>query len=89
MKALGALVATSAALFCPLETLKFSGGPANRLKAEIIPFINALNANETLQELDITAHQTGDDLAAALARMLQTNKGLRTLHIGMLLISPL
>jgi hypothetical protein len=47
------------------------------LKNELLGFFSsgALDQNTTLQELDVTGHSAGDDLAIALARVLQSNKG--------------
>lgn len=68
---------------CPLESLFIASDPKDsktQLKRDdLLPFIFNLLTNETLTELDVSHHLIGDNLAIALAKVLQTNVTLQTL----------
>lgn len=52
-----------------------------KLKSEINNVINALGSNQSLQTLDITGNQMGDVGARLLAKALQINTRLKTIHL--------
>lgn len=79
---------------CPIQTLLMSGDPKDakgQLKKDILDFVFSLMTNEWLLELDISFHGVGNELANALAKVLQVfcftylsdskvNKTLKTLY---------
>eukprot|EP00033_Pygsuia_biforma_P002509 GCRY01002779.1.p1 GENE.GCRY01002779.1~~GCRY01002779.1.p1 ORF type:complete len:684 (-),score=146.40 GCRY01002779.1:1669-3696(-) len=46
------------------------------LKQDLLPFVDVIGNNETVQFLDISGHQCGDKLATALSKTLQVNRTL-------------
>ncbi|XP_046842797.1 F-actin-uncapping protein LRRC16A-like [Xenia sp. Carnegie-2017] len=73
MEALTYLVENSAIEFLSLSESK--------LKHDIAYLFNSLGTNEYLIELDITGNMMGDEGARVLAKALQINSKLRTIHL--------
>ncbi|KAH3759492.1 RasGTPase-activating protein [Pelomyxa schiedti] len=71
-----------AASDCPIETLKMAGGPKNtqQLGRHILPFIQSLAHNKSMNEIDISGHQFGNNGAIALSKTLQLNTALSTIY---------
>lgn len=63
---------------CVLQTLRITD---SRLKHDLFALLNALGSNKCLRELDITGNSMGDAGARLLAKALQINTRLRTVHI--------
>lgn len=65
---------------CPLESIYLAGGPNSRLKDKIVPFISALSFNKRISEVDISGHGFGDKGAIALAKTLEINHVIVSIH---------
>lgn len=63
---------------CVLQTLRLADG---RLKQDIHALLNALGSNKCLRELDVSGNAMGDAGARLLAKALQINTRLHTVHL--------
>lgn len=62
-----------------IENLSITGNSKFYLKHDLIPFVISLIVNENLKTLNITGNHSGNGLAIALAKVLQTNNTLQTI----------
>ena len=64
-----------------LKQLHLRADTRTALRLDIIPIIEAMAKNESIDLLDISGHEGGDPVALSLGRMLQQNKRLTTLEV--------
>ncbi|XP_049850598.1 rho GTPase-activating protein gacW-like [Schistocerca gregaria] len=60
-----------------IKALQIAGNAKSALKGDLLPFVCSLSNNRTLNYLDISKNQCGDELAGTLGKLLQINYGLQ------------
>ncbi|KAH3758841.1 RasGTPase-activating protein [Pelomyxa schiedti] len=67
---------------CPLESLKIAGGmkATQQMSKLMLPFLHSLASNESITEIDVSGHAMGNPGAIALAKVLQVNTRLTSVH---------